>query len=248
MPEIFSNDGQPETVTRNRPLEAAEIRRTKLRLPFALRSPLPEFHAVQTVASHWESLRAERLAPGRDEIDPRALAECLDTMFVAELVAPKVARLRLCGQHLYDLVGLEPRGMPLSVFFEGCARDELAGALEQVQQGARVILSVRSERALGRPVLDGQVLLLPLTDHTGKITRVLGVLETLGPIGRAPRKFKLSAPLSAKMAIAQQSVDPAVKPESGATAVQVISNSDQRGVSPARGSAPHLRVIDGGKS
>ena len=165
-----------------------------LRLPFATRETAPDFPTVRAVQSHWESLRDGRVAPARSEIDPRPLSHCLDVMFVAELVAPRVARLRLAGQQLGDLLGMEPRGMPLSVFFTGAARDELGEALSQVSQGARALLPLRADPSLAQPALDGMLALLPLTDTEGRITRVLGVLETRGPIGRAPRRFRLVAP------------------------------------------------------
>ncbi len=166
-----------------------------LRLPFALRAGAPDFPAVRAVQRHWESLRGARVAPARAEIDPRPLADCLDVLFVAELVAPGVARLRLTGQHLSDLLGMEPRGMPLSVFFTGAGRDELSQALQQVAQGARVTLPLRAETGLGQPGLDGMLALMPLTDRDGRISRVLGALETLGPVGRTPRRFRTTAPV-----------------------------------------------------
>jgi hypothetical protein len=166
-----------------------------LRLPFAKAPEAPDFPVVRAVQAHWEELRAGRLAPSRAEVEPRSLAACLDKVFVAELIAPGVARLRLAGQHLAELVGMEPRGMPLSVLFEGAGRDELASALKQVQAGARVVLPLRSDRAMGQPVMDGMLALMPLTDSKGQMTRVLGVLETIGPVGRAPRRFRtLAAP------------------------------------------------------
>lgn len=165
-----------------------------LRLPFALRAPTPRFLAVEAVQSHWDAMRGGRIAPARDEIDPRPLAANLDVLFIAEMVAPRVARLRLCGQHLGNLLGMDPRGMPLSAFFTFEARDEVGEALEQVVQGARVTLPLRAESGLGRPGLEGMLALLPLTDRQGQMSRVLGVLETQGQIGRAPRRFKLSAP------------------------------------------------------
>ncbi|MCB1394507.1 MAG: PAS domain-containing protein [Rhodobacter sp.] len=164
-------------------------------------SPAPiRFPAVASVQAHWEALRGGRTAPARAEIDPRPLAECLSVMFVAELVAPGVARLRLAGQSLGDLLGMEPRGMPLSVFVEQQDRDELADALQQVAQGVRVILPVRSVSGFARPALDGLLALMPLTDAQGRISRVLGVLETAGPVGRAPRRFSLGKPLAAGVA------------------------------------------------
>ena len=166
-----------------------------LRLPFAKAPEAPDFAVVRAVQAHWEALRAGRTAPARADVDPRSMAMCLDKVFVAELIAPGVARFRLAGQHLSELVGMEPRGMPVSVLFEGAGREELASALRQVQQGARVALPLRSDRAIGQPVLDGMLALMPLTDAQGKMTRVLGVLETIGPVGRAPRRFRtLSAP------------------------------------------------------
>lgn len=169
-----------------------------LRLPFAAAPPQADYPVVRAVQRHWEELRAGRTAPSRAELDPRPMAECLDMVFVAELVAPGVARLRLAGQHLNDLLGMEARGMPLSVLFTGAGRDELASALVQVQQGARVVLPLRSDRALGQPVIDGKLALMPLTDHQGTINRILGVIETLGAIGRAPRRFRtLAAPRDA---------------------------------------------------
>lgn len=172
-----------------------------LRLPFALRAPEPRFVAVEAVQRHWEAIRANRIAPARDEIDPRPLAANLDVLFIGEMVAPRVARLRLCGQHLGDLLGMDPRGMPLSAFFTFAARDAVGEALEQVTQGARVMLPLRAESGLGRPGLDGMLALMPLTDRAGKMSRVLGVLETVGQIGRAPRRFNLSAPHRAVTAV-----------------------------------------------
>jgi len=185
---------------------------------------LPEpirFPAVASVQTHWETLRGGRTAPARAEIDPRPLAGCLSVMFVAELVAPGVARLRLAGQSLGDLLGMEPRGMPLSVFVEPQDREELADALRQVAQGARVTLPVRSAAGFAKPALDGMLALLPLTDAQGRISRVLGVLETEGPVGRAPRRFSLGKPLAAGAPVASP------RPVPG---------------------RPALRVIDGGRS
>lgn len=192
-----------------------------VRLPQSLRNGEADYPAVRAVQRHWEDLRGARLCPSRAEVDPKPLAHCLDVMFVAELVAPGVARLRLSGQQLADLLGMEPRGMPLSVFFAGEARQDLIHALAQVAQGARALLPLKAESGLGQPPLEGLLALLPLTDTEGKITRILGVLETHGPAGRAPRRFRLAAP--ARTAL------------------------DQPPARPAEGLRPRLRVIQGGK-
>lgn len=194
-----------------------------LNLPLSPRPGEADFPTVRAVQSHWDELRGNRLCPPRAELDPRPLAHCLDVMFVAELVAPSVARLRLSGQQLADLLGMEPRGMPLSVFLTGNARTELNGALAQVAQGARALLPLHSEKSPGQPALDALLALLPLSDTEGRITRILGVLETRGPTGRAPRRFRLSAPIR----------------------TEAPTGSPAR---PAPGKRPQLQVIRGGKA
>ena len=182
-----------------------------LRLPFALRAPAPEYPQCNRVLRYWDELRGQRVAPRRAEVEPRHIATALEFTFVAELVAPQVARLRIAGNHLEHLLGMEPRGMPLGVFFTLDARTELGNALDQVSKGARAQLPIRAESGLGKPAMDGLLLLLPLLDDDGRITRVMGVFETHGQIGRSPRRFKLTAQ---KMQIAQPmpGAQPAVTP------------------------------------
>lgn len=153
------------------------------------------FGAVALALAAWDRLRAGRPMPLRDEIDPRDLAEALEFLFVAEPVAPGVARLRLAGQHLTRLMGMEPRGMPLCALFEGPARAEAAGAIGQVlTHGLRVLLPLRAAGAPGRPALEGLMALMPLADAAGRTTRILGVLQTRGAIGRGPRRLDLAGP------------------------------------------------------
>ncbi len=169
----------------------------RLRLPHLLRGTgRLRFSAVDLVLAKWDRLRGDRIAPARAELDPARLAPALEFMFVAEIVAPGVARLRLAGQSLYNTLGMEPRGMPLCCLMAPPAREELAEAVRQVAHGARVRLPLRAPRGLGRPAMDGQMVLLPLTDSAGRITRLLGVLETHGQPGRTPRRFHLAGAAS----------------------------------------------------
>lgn len=195
-------------------------------LPFAGTRQVPDgFPAARAVQAYWEALRGPRLAPARAEIDPRPLADSLDVLFIAEIVAPGVARIRLAGQRLGALLGMEPRGMPLSVFFTGHGREEIVAAVRQVALGARVTLPLRSDPGPRRPPLDAILALLPLTDHAGGLTRVLGVLEPRSvEFGRAPRRFRTRVPSPAQPV-------PAAPSEAGA----------------AIGARAGLRLIHGGR-
>ena len=230
----------PETLTVRQPTGKL------LRLPFALRGPVLEYPLATQVLRYWDDLRGTRSAPARSEIDPRHISQALEYTFIAEFVTPDIARLRIAGRQFEDLLGMDPRGMPLGVYFSLDARDELALALAQVAQGARAQLPLRGESGLGKPGLDGLLLLLPLTGAAGQITRVLGVLETHGQIGRTPRRFKLAASearITAPVQAPPTASVPATKPLPAAKPATAAAP-----VRPAPGTRPQLRVIKGGRA
>lgn len=145
---------------------------------------------VNEIQGYWDGLRRGRLMPARAEVDPRGLERALEFAFILERVAPSVARFRLAGMHLGDLMGMEVRGMPLSVFFAPDARERLGTLTEAVfATPARVEATLRAEVALGKPEMEAHLLLLPLSSEFGTVDRALGCLVAEGVIGRAPRRF-----------------------------------------------------------
>lgn len=222
-----------------------------LRLPFALRGKArPDYPATRAMFDYWEQRRGTRAAPARSEIEAAPLADMLRFMFIAEKVAPGVARLRFAGQHLHDVLGMEPRGMPLSCLLAAPSRDELAVALQRVQKGARVQMPLRAPRGLGKPAMDGLLALLPLTDATGRINRVLGMLETHGQIGRTPRRFELTAaPATLDAPQGAPHAAPGEHHESTSRAA-AITFADTAPIAgrPAHDARPGWRVIEGGRS
>jgi len=154
------------------------------------RKPPATFAAVREVEAYWEALRGTRPMPARAEIDPRGIAGALEFAFLLERIAPGAGRIRLAGTHLSDLMGMEVRGMPLTALFQPSARQTVADALEHVLQRPSVVtLQIEGERGIGRGKLIGQMVLCPLKSDLGDPSRVLGCLQTDGPIGRAPRRF-----------------------------------------------------------
>lgn len=155
------------------------------------------FPAIAQVRAYWEALRAGRLVPLRSEIDPRGIERALEYAFVLERVAPSVARFRLAGVHLNDLMGMEVRGMPLTALLTPGARTQLAEMLEGVFRGPQIAeVALAAEKGWGKPELDAKLLILPLRSDLGDLTRALGCLVSDGRIGRAPRRFDI---LSAKV-------------------------------------------------
>ncbi len=154
------------------------------------RKPPASFAAIREVEAYWQALRGTRQMPMRAEIDPRGIAGALEYAFLLERIAPGTGRIRLAGMHLTDLMGMEVRGMPLTALFQPTARQTVADSLESVLQRPSIaVLSLEGERGIGRGKLPGQMLLCPLKSDLGDPSRVLGCLQTDGPIGRAPRRF-----------------------------------------------------------
>lgn len=175
---------------------------------------------ISRVCAYWTSLRENGDIPKRSAIDATALGAALPHVFIAELVTPRMAKLRICGHQIEDLQGLDMRGMPVAALFMNEAREHLGEALAQVSLGARVTLSLRAAGVTAQPEMTATLALLPLSDPAGGITRVMGVLERHGAIGHLPRRFTLASP-------------------------QQRATQMQRPVAATR---PSLRVIQGGKS
>lgn len=142
---------------------------------------------------YWRDLKGARLVPSRAQVDPRAIEDCLEYAFILERVAPGLARFRLAGMHLNDLMGMEVRGMPMTCLFPPDSRTRVAEALEEVFSGPSTArLALTGDRGLGRPPIAAELSLLPMTSDFGDITRVLGALTTQGAIGRTPRRFEVT--------------------------------------------------------
>jgi hypothetical protein len=154
--------------------------------------PQSGYAPLAIVEAYWDALRAGREMPKRAEIDPRGIESALPYAFILERVAPGVARMRIAGSHLHDIMGMEARGMPLTSFFEQDARIRVAGLLEEVFQtpGTAEVL-MHSAASQGQPALDARMILLPLKSDLGDVSRILGCIVSPGDLGAVPRRFDL---------------------------------------------------------
>jgi hypothetical protein len=153
-------------------------------------APPPEFAQAE---AYWHALREGPALPARSAIAPRALAPLLDRVMILERIAPGVARVRMAGSRLHDLLGMDLRGMPLTALIEPASRAAVADAVERVFVAPAIAdLSLDGERGIGRPALSARLLALPLTGSSGAVDRALCVLALDGTVGRAPRRFALA--------------------------------------------------------
>lgn len=152
------------------------------------------YPSIAQVEAYWDALRNGRICPTRKEVDPRGIAGALHEAFILEKIAPGLARIRLAGQHLNDVMDMEVRGMPISVFFQTDARKELHHALEAVfDTPAQVTLSLASDPGAFRKPINAQMVLLPLRDEDGQITRVLGALQVDGTPKHGVQRFSIQS-------------------------------------------------------
>lgn len=150
------------------------------------------YPAVSQVDAYWEGLRDGRLMPKRSEVDPRGLEGALEYALLMEMVAPGVARVRVSGLHLTDLLGMEVRGMPLTAFFEPADRNRVADLLQDVVTGPKVVeMELISPSGIGRPALTAKLFLAPLEAENDHRPRLLACLQAKGEIGRTPRRLKI---------------------------------------------------------
>lgn len=208
---------------------------------FVMRHP-----ALSQVEAYWEGLRGTRIAPLRSEVDPRGIDRALEHAFILERIAPGVARFRLAGMHLNDLMGMEVRGMPLTSFFTPTGRPAVSDALGHVfEQPAKAEFDLRGER--GQAEMTGQMILLPLRSDLGDISRALGCLITNGQIRRAPHRFEIAGSRIEPLAEGQATVRPAQyalrpKPAAG-TFAEERPAYDNRAPRPIPARPGHLRLV-----
>ena len=206
------------------------------------------FALLAQVRAYWQGLRQDGALP------PRGIAEALESTFLLERVAKGVARFRIAGMHLHDLIGMDVRGMPLSTLFDPAGRNRLSEGLEAVFTTPAVLeIWLEAERGLGRPRLEGRILVLPLSDAQGQTTLALGCLAMSGALGRAPRRFAMTGLLREPISIGAGAIAAlADTPESSATFTPLPSLPKTRllhlaeGLHFAKGSRrtkPYLRLV-----
>jgi hypothetical protein len=147
--------------------------------------------ALNELEQYWSSLPRTRGVPLRKDVDPVAMGALLEDSFILERVAPGVARIRVAGRNIAKLVGIEPRGLPLTAVLLPDARAAMVYYIEAAFNGPSIVeLPLESPRAVGQPQLQGKIMLLPLRDDHGRVSRVLGVLVMSGRRGIGGRRFK----------------------------------------------------------
>ena len=198
---------------------------------------------IAQVEAYWEALRGTRLLPLRSEIDPRGIEGALEHTFLLERIAPGLARFRLAGTRINDLLGMEVRGMPLTSLLMPGSRDLAREALNMLFEGPKTVkIELASAGGIGRPALQAKLIMLPLKSDLGDVSRAIGCVAVSGKFGRRPRRFDIKS--SAYSAIGPfKTPQPDPLPEKRETEVSGMSEDPTPFGNRSQDQRPKLRVI-----
>ncbi|WP_340110009.1 PAS domain-containing protein [Pikeienuella sp. HZG-20] len=137
--------------------------------------------------TYWNTLRAGRAAPYKAEVTASGLGpELSDHVFILESLGSGAFRFRSAGAALYDIFGMEMRGMGAEATMEGESRRRFVGLAEQTLAAGDV--GVARGDALGdSPTLALEFILLPLLSDFGRADRLLGAVH-VAPGDGAPEE------------------------------------------------------------
>ena len=145
---------------------------------------------TQSLYRYWSELRRGRDAPSRSEVDPRRIADALDSMFILEALDTGQLRFRLAGTALCEMMGMEARGLLAETLMTEEHGDEILDLARRVLATPGVgVMRVRSVDGEGE-AWAGETLLLPLRSEIGDLDRVLGCVALEG----ASRRRRPAAP------------------------------------------------------
>lgn len=129
--------------------------------------------------AYWDSLRGERAAPDRAELDLLAIRDILADTFIIEEGADGGFPVRISGTRVDALWGQNRTGACFTQLWRPLDRLGVIAALENVVDNAsHFVASVRIS-APGDARRDAELLLLPLSRFGGAYTRILGALTPL---------------------------------------------------------------------
>jgi hypothetical protein len=128
----------------------------------------------QSLFAYWNSLRGDRLAPKRFEIEPSCIGPFLPDSLILERLDVDLLRFRLAGTRVSEAFGFELRGTNLFQLFE---KDDIAALQRQIafiaSQGGVGVFEISASDDAGRSATF-EMLMLPLTHSRNVIDRMLG--------------------------------------------------------------------------
>lgn len=139
--------------------------------------------------AYWDTLRGDRSAPERGDIEPGAIRQIIADTFILGMEPGGPATFRLAGTRCSALLGSELKGSRFTTLWRERDRADVESALEAVvSDSCGVVLGAAASSDLGQG-LALELLLLPLRHRGRTHARVIGCLSPVSVptwIGLAP--------------------------------------------------------------
>ncbi|MGB3810119.1 MAG: PAS domain-containing protein [Parvibaculum sp.] len=129
---------------------------------------------INALFDYWNTMRAGRPAPLRSEIQPGDIKRCLPHVFILEREDAQTYRFRLAGTGLCSIYGMEFRNHNLLSMWQEDCHERLRHALTDVTENANISLVEYTATTNDHREATFEMLLLPLAQENGAITRILG--------------------------------------------------------------------------
>ena len=176
------------------------------------RRPTSRSRITTEVLGYWENLREGTILPKRSDLDPSDLRGALPFTFLLERAGHGIARMRVSGQHISDLLGQNARGLPISVFCASGTKKKFLHLLDDVFDRPASLAMDLVARDGGSPLKTAEMLILPLLSANGRVERALGCIASSGPIEFPPYRFDIKSsrltPLPSPVAIGTETKMP----------------------------------------
>ena len=139
---------------------------------------------------YWTAKRPDGDIPTRESLEPRAMGLILGHALILDRVRPGTVRVRLGGRIPSALMGMEVRGLPVRAFFDLMQRGDAAELIERTfTDPATLELDLTSHGPHGG--IAARMLVLPLRDRSGDVTKALSVIVPERLVDDGPRRFKI---------------------------------------------------------
>ena len=146
---------------------------------------------INTLRAYWDTLCDQGDVPLRSEVDPRAVPDVLDTLFMLERLNSEDVRCRIAGLTICEMMGMEVRGLSPMTFFTDATRARFAAVMNDVMSVPKIArLGLETTDKLGNASV-AEMILLPLRSDFGEVSRIIGCLTPPSAGFTAPVRFHI---------------------------------------------------------
>ncbi|MGB0508280.1 MAG: PAS domain-containing protein, partial [Pikeienuella sp.] len=167
----------------------------------------------QRMLDYWSQLRGDRLAPFKAEVTARGIGRVLaSNTFILENLGDGNLRFRLAGSKLFDIFGLEVRGMSALAIMNEEHRSRFRSLIEESLTNPSTVMCRCEATTPNHESTFIEFVLAPLRSDFDEMDRMIGAVHVLDKdeeeLVRAPRRCSIYK-------AATIAITPAIQPIAG---------------------------------